>query len=287
MRAAIGLLWFLVAIFGAHALAYAVIRVMPDAATVALGIESAQEAARVAFAEEVKPRDYVQTVRDLFRGELGKTLDGVPVTEEMATALVSSTPRFLLASLIVFFIFLGVSIAPPRILGPTRYFGSLLSFFPPFLAPFLGFGILVSTNAVFNFASNWGAWTLCTFALALPPAAMISAQAAELTRHNLTKPFAITVRAMGASHLQQRYRLLRNLIAELAPTFEKLVVGMITMSLFAEPIFGEAGIGTTAIRAIRRTDPDLLLACVLLFALVINLARMASNAVQRSRGLRS
>jgi len=227
----------------------------------------------------------LQTLAALSRGDLGTTLDGVPVGQEIGTALQASIPRFFVAALLAGLLVFAVSMAPEGALPPLRYLASLLSFFPPFLVAFVGLGVLVSTNATFVFADQWGGWLLSAACLAIPSAALLGAQAAEITDRNLKRPFAITVRAMGATRFQQRLRLSNNLLMELTPTLEKLVTGLLTTALFVEPVFGQAGLGTITLQAIRRTDANLLLALVLLFALVVNVARVLSNVVRSSYGI--
>jgi ABC-type dipeptide/oligopeptide/nickel transport system permease component len=286
MKATSGLVvWFLLSIFGAHALAFALVGALPNPAIVALGVHSGQKGARTTFEQENKTRTYVEAITDIGRGYFGKTLDGVPVSGEVGAAIRASAPRFFVAVLVMVMIVVAFAMMPLSILQPLGYASSLLSFFPPFFAPFVGLGILVSTNAVFDLASEWGGWVLCSLCLAFPSAALVAAQTAEVMNRNLRRPFAMTVRAMGGSRIQQRIRLLNNLWMELTPTFEKLVTGLLTTSLFAEPIFAESGLGATTLRAIRRTDVDLILALVLLFALIVNLARVTSNSVRMSYGL--
>ena len=102
---------------------------------------------------------------------------------------------------------------------------------------------------------------------------------------NLAAPFAVTIRAVGASRQRQRTVLLHNLAMELAPTLEKLAVGLLTATLFAEPVFGLGGIGTVLLRAIRRTDVALLLGVVLLSALVVSTCHAVAEAVRAKYGV--
>ena len=82
---------------------------------------------------------------------------------------------------------------------------------------------------------------------------------------------------MGASHARLRVRLLRSLFVELLPTLEKIVSGLLVSLIFVEPVLGLDGFGTLAIRAIRRSDPDMVLALVLVVAIVVNSARILAE----------
>ena len=98
---------------------------------------------------------------------------------------------------------------------------------------------------------------------------------------------ARTLLALGASLSQQRRILAANLAFEMLPSLQKLSVSLFGILLFVEPIFGVPGVGTTAMRAIRRSDADLLLGVVVIFALLtasIGLAgQLARNRLRRLR----
>lgn len=273
-----------ISVFGAHALAFVVMKGLPEPAVAALGIQSAQPAARAAFEEEKATRGYLRILSDLSHGDLGTTLDGVPVTTELTAALTESLPRLTLACGLVGLAIVGVAFSPRRMLAGFAYLGTLLAFMPPFVAPFVGFGAVLAIGGV---SADWlrSTWLVASICLAVPAAALASAQTAAVTSRNLGLPFAVTLRAVGASQTRQRTRLLRNLILELAPSFEKLGAGLFAALLFVEPIFGLGGLGALMLRAIRRTDVDTILALVLTLALVINLLRILATMIRGRHGV--
>ena len=95
------LAWAAMTILGAHLLAFLAVRALPDRSIGVLGFQVGQEAARSAFDERHRPRSYPETLLGLFRGDLGKTLDSVPVAQELAGAIAASAPRLLLVVLLV------------------------------------------------------------------------------------------------------------------------------------------------------------------------------------------
>ena len=268
-------------VLAAHALTYLLVAVLPDPSIILLGFQSAQESVLSAFQQQTAIRGYGQVLFDLANGDLGKTLDGVPVTAEVWTALEATVPRVVAAFAGVLMVVLAVAFLP-RPGNPAVWHGlTLTSFLPPFLIPFaclvlaLAMDLAIGTEGLFDTG-----WWLTVVAMAVSPAALAGAQTANIMKRNLEEPFAKTVLASGATPIRQRRRLLHNLFVELAPGLEKMLTAMITATMFAEPILGETGFGTMVVRAIRRTDVDLLLASVLAAAIAINLGRVAGVSVR-------
>ena len=277
-------MWAFVSVWGAHALAFVVVRVLPDPSAAALGFQGSQKAAKESFEQEHEARPYLQTLLDLARGNLGNTLDNVSVISEIREATLASGPRLLLAAAIVFFVMGIVVFVPEQALASVSYASGLISFFPPFLMPFLGLGILVSSSTLF--AIPHSIWWLTAVCIAIPAAAFAGMQAADVMNQSLRSAFAVTIQAAGASRFQQRVRLSHNVIMEITPTLEKITSGLLTSLLFAEPILGESGLGTLATRAVRRTDIEMLLGLVLVFAVVVNLTRLMSISIRSVYGIR-
>lgn len=279
------LAWLFLTVAGAHALAFGIVKVLPDPMVSILGLRTAQVEAREAVERSHPARTYGQVLIDLSRGNLGTTLDGVPVGEEMIAGMEASLPRLAGAAALVLAIVLLVALAPTAFLLPVARTGSFLAFFPPFIAPFLALWLVValagSTPSAAFFLEPW----LCGFAVALPAAAFAAAQAAAITGRNLSMPFAVTIRAVGATPLRLRMRLLHHLILEIAPTLEKLAIGLMTALLFAESAFGVSGLGSLTLRAIRRADLDLILTIVGFSAIVIGGLRIATAALRARYGI--
>lgn len=262
-----------VAIFGAHALAYLMLRGLPDPAIAALGLQGGNEAAVAAFEQDHPARTYGQTLLDLIGGRMGFTLDGVPVLTELSQALSSSLPRLLMGALLLGATVIITAFASRKHLKPLAEGFRFVAFLPPFAAPFLALPVVLFI-APGQLAVSKAAAVIC---IALPAMALLCSQTAEITTRNLSSPFAVNIRALGASRQRLRIRLLTSLLVELLPTVEKATVGLLVSLVFVEPVLGLDGFGTLVIRAIRRSDPDLVLGLVLVVAATVNLSRIISE----------
>ncbi len=279
-RWAIALAVLFASTFAAQGLAFAMLKALPDASVAALGLGSAQESARAAFREARPARSYPTVLQQLAHGQLGMTLDGIPVADELSQAAAASLPRLAAAIALIALGLGAVAFASGPTLDRLAAVSRLVAFLPPFVAPFVALGILIAFAGGLTRLGEASA-IAC---IAIPPAALLTAQAAAITRRNLNQPFAVTIRAMGASSARLRIRLTNALAMELAPTLEKVLAGLLTALLFVEPVLGLNGLGTVTMRGIARSDPDLILALVLMTALVINLARLGGLAAARATG---
>ncbi len=268
-------------VLGAHALAYFLLNLLPDAATIALGLEAAKQDVLSSFQSAMPKRTYIETLAGLMRLDLGRTLDAVPVYDELRRALALSAPRVSFAFLIVCAVAVTVAFVS-RI--PRRLF-SFLSFLPPYVSAFIAVLLLLLFGAASPGDPALG--VACTLAVALSPAMLVAEQAATVTARNLATEYARNLVALGANNAFVRRSLLANLLAELAPSLEKVLVLIAASLLFAEPILGLPGLGTAAVRAVRRADADLVMGVTLVFALGVSIARVAAVGVRARFGLRA
>lgn len=274
-------------IFGAHALTYTLIGVLPDAAMVSLGMESVREEVVAAFHADHGVKPYSQVLADLAHLKLGTTLDGIPVTQELVQALKLSLPRVVLGGIIVVLLSLLTALFTPPRIGLLDRLASFLAFLPPYVMPFLGVLIvLVIQKTVGAQISDYLLPIVTVAVISIVPAALAVAQTANIMRRNLESDFARTLVAVGAGTVYQRMRLLHNVVAEIAPSLEKIFTGMVAALLFAEPVLGLSGFGTTTVRAVKRSDPDLLLGVTLMLAISVGVFRLLTLVVRRHYGLR-
>lgn len=266
-------------VLGAHALAYFLVNILPDATLIALGLEGAKHEVLANLQSEAVRRPYAETLFGLLKLDFGRTIDGVQVLDELGRALTLSAPRVAGA--------FGLVCAAAFIAAFTRRVPrtlvSFLSFLPPYVSAFLALLALLAAGAASPGDPALG--VLCMLAVAISPAMLVVGQAAGITHRNLATEFARTLVSIGANDRFLRTRLLPNLTVELVPSLEKVFVMIAAGLLFAEPILGLPGIGTTAVRALRRADPDLVLGVTLVFAFSVVLARLAAVGVRRQFGL--
>ena len=250
----------LCSIFGAHGLVYLLVGVLPDAAAVSLGLESARPELMAAFHSAHAMRPYHIVLADLAGLDLGRSLDGVSVRGELAGSILASLPRLLAGFGLIVLVCVATALFARGSGGKLERVASLIAFLPPYLMPFLGLLLLLSLRPVLGVElSEASALIVAVLAIAATPAALIAAQTSNITRRNLGSDFARTLAAAGAGPLRVRLWLLHNIVAELAPSLEKMFTWMVATLLFAEPILGLGGFGTMAVRAVRRSDADLLL----------------------------
>jgi ABC-type dipeptide/oligopeptide/nickel transport system permease component len=276
----------LVSIIGAHGLTYLLLGVLPDAAVVSLGLESARTEVVAAFHASQELRTYGQVITDLALLDLGSTLDGIPVSEELGHAVSSSAPRIFLGALLIVIAALATALLIPN---QGQYLGvgaSFLAFLPPYVMPFIGVILVLALQIMLGISpSETTVLWISAVAISIVPAALAVAQTVNIMRSNLQSDHARTLRAVGLAAFKQRLRLLHNVAAEIVPSLEKMFTGMVAALLFAEPILGLSGFGTTAVRAVRRSDPDLLLAVTLVLAVSVGILRLLALAVRRRYGL--
>jgi ABC-type dipeptide/oligopeptide/nickel transport system permease component len=179
----------------------------------------------------------------------------------------------------------GTAFLPRGALRPVAISASFVTFIPPFFAPYLLLWANVRLQEQYSQDPQSLAWWLCALSVAAPAGAFAASQAALITLRNLRLPFVLTIRAVGASEARVRVRLLHHLLVESAPTFEKIAIGMVTALLFAEATFSQSGFGAMILRAIRRTDVDLIIVATTLLAATTALLRLFTMELRASYGL--
>jgi ABC-type dipeptide/oligopeptide/nickel transport system permease component len=269
----------LVVVLGAHALAYFLVNVLPDAALVALGIQGANQEVLSTFRAGVEHRSYAESLLGVLRFDFGRTIDGVPVVDEIAQGALSSAPRVGIAALIALVTVLGVAFAR-RV---PRLAISVVSFLPPYVIASLALLALLAAGQ--GGLDSAVVQLTAAVAIAVSPTALLAEQTAGITARNLASDFTRTMAAAGASHGFIRSKLLANLAAELAPSFDKALVVLLASLMFAEPILGLPGLGTTTVRAVRRADPGLLVGVTVFFAICVATTRVLAVLVRRRFGL--
>lgn len=274
------------AILGAHALTYLLAGALPQAAVAALGLFSADETLLAAFANSSPSRTYFETLIGLAVGDLGRTLDGQTVAIELGRALSESAPRIAASlALLVGICAVTALLVREKGMGVKRV-GDFIAFLPPYVAPFLGLAVVLGVQFSSGVALSRAVYEIVgVFALSMGGGALLAAQTARITQRNLASDFARSIKAAGATRWQLRMRLIHNLVTEIGPTFEKMVVGLAAALFFVEPILNLGGFGTLAARAVRRSDTDLLLGVTLVVACIVAIARILVATTRLAYGV--
>lgn len=243
-----------------------------------LGIYGAQVDVLASLTQLTPTRSYLETFTGLLHLDLGKSVDGLPVAGELVNGILYSLPRVLFAFICsIMAAFLAASLAG-RIYKGVFPVLSYVLFLPSYAVSFLVFTLLLKSNIGFYFGPMT-LWLACAVAISLPPSALVASQAFVITNKNLSSQHSVNLLSLGVPKARVRNLLYRNLVYEITPTLEKIMTGIITGLMFAEMVFGLPGIGALAIRAIRRSDVDLLLGVVVAFSLLICLARLVSTGI--------
>lgn len=267
----------------AHALTVALVRVLPSSAEQLLGIFGVREEALRTLAEINPPRSYASMVRGLLHFDFGITADGVSVAAEILEGLGHSVPRLASAILISF---AAATATALLILRTERLFSfglSYLVFFPPYGVPFILLAGLLVSGIVVSQESPI-VWLAGVVAIAAGPAAMLTVQAGAVMKRHLASAHAAFLLANGVQPRRLRFLILANVGVELTPTFEKVVAGALTSLMFSELVLGLPGVGNLAVRAVRRSDLELLSGVVLTFCVLICAARIASALARHAYG---
>jgi ABC-type dipeptide/oligopeptide/nickel transport system permease component len=262
-------------VLAAHAAAYALVRVLPPTAQQVLGLAGWSPELRSGLEGARQTRDYGMILRDLARGDLGVSADGVPVRTELAASARSSIPRMLFALGLGFAAaFLAAWTAPARATVATSGWW-FLTFFPPY-----GYSVLAATLVLLLTRGvpvpGGIPWLLCALSAAASPMALLAGQARTVMSFHLTAPHSTYLRANGVGEDRIRLLCLRNALAEMLPTMEKVIAGTLTGLVLAEFLLGLPGFGLLTFRTVRRSDAEMLGGIVLLFASLISLARFSA-----------
>ena len=280
----------IITIWAVHFIAFCLISYLPDSSVIALGIFSANNSAADAFRTSLELRSYSQIFCDLLRFNFGSTLDNVPVITEILNSSYKTLPRMIVAFGLVFLAITFSALFTKADNRETKFeklsmFGIFL---PSFFLPLFIFSLFIISGLIsYSQGISFSLWIGSTLAISITPLFLGYLQSKRVMRILLQKPFALQYRSYGFPEHYVRLKLLRNLIDEISPTSEKLLTAMLTQIILAESIFNINGIGSLSVRAVKRSDVNLILGIVLFFSAFIALLRISAIIIRLSnRGWR-
>jgi peptide/nickel transport system permease protein len=203
---------------------------------------------------------YWSSLNHLLHGNLGRSVAGdYPVSELFANRFWHSVPQWLGAAILcALAIPLGMVFCTRRIGIPRRVwlFTSHALLIPQFMAAMVLFAFYISA------VSPWIPQNLDTVArgcfaiisAALLPAGMLFIAAANSARSYASENFATTYLAMGMSWTLIRWRLLRNVLLAMRPLIGRVILAVLTGTLFAELTFSINGVGKLFVDSLRSSD---------------------------------
>lgn len=258
----------------AYLLAYALVAVLPDASYAAFGIFSSNEAVVSAWRNTQAHDGLGDRAARLTHLDFGRTLDGVPVLDQLSTALLVSAPHLVIGAMFIMVVVVGVGYRG----YPGGKFEQIVSF-SNFLPQYVLVVAIALSAATLNNAPGFQG-ILAGLALGIAPASLMAAQAYQITAVNLRSEHVRFHRACGASEHEVRRRLFKNLLFGLLPSFQNALLALIGSLLFVEIALGIGGLGALTARAIRRTDVDLVLGLVVFYAFSTSLIQGFSRMVR-------
>ncbi len=261
------------AILAAHAVAYFGISLLPDSATRLAGILGGSDAILTGLREQFQQRGYLNRLGSLLVGDMGNSVDGVPIVRVIGDALALSAPRLLLAALLLVAVGAAVLRRPPSDDKLTPWLEWAVQI-PPFVWCFIGFIVVVlisdgvdkSILSVSSFAT-----VLATMAA---PAALLALQTRSVMRDLAGSDFAVYMKSLGIGEAEAAGVVRSAAIRQLMPSIEKLVMWLTLSLIFAEMLLSMPGLGLALTAALSLSDVDALLGLIIVLAVISNGTRL-------------
>jgi ABC-type dipeptide/oligopeptide/nickel transport system permease component len=263
----------ILAVLGTHALTSAIVLVLPRFEIAVLGIQAGSHSVREHLVDRVAQRSYIDRLFGLPSFDFGSSIDGTLVFTDLLTAMTVTIP-LLLAVIVGSFAFVAISlwIRSPHRLGNEWGF-SFLTFLPSFVPCFVGFALLLHFR-IFQLTTIGAIlWLAAGFCAAITPTLVLRSQALSLLQNEEEAAHARYLRAEGVGPATLRRWSIRNVFILLLPSIDKWFAWVMGTVMFSEIIFGLAGLGSAAARAVRRSDADLIVGVAVVVALLVNLVR--------------
>jgi ABC-type dipeptide/oligopeptide/nickel transport system permease component len=253
-------------VFTVHAITYALVGALPNAAISALGLLGGNAAAVSAFWQSRKLLPYPQHLANVVHGDFGLTINQVPVFGEVMQALGSSVPviiaALVIAVLLVVWLFQNYKSTQQR---RTVAFFDFLNFIPPFFIPFFAGALIFATI----YAGNAVILRLALLvSLALPVYFMLASTLLRLRGDEDGQIYPSALAANGVAQVEITMSILKVAVSKLAGTFDRAVVIAVVCLMLAEPTLGLPGLGTLTARAVRTADPNLTIGVTVATALI-------------------
>lgn len=248
-----------------HASTFVVFDILPEATYARLGSAAVNRQVLERTREQLglegsAAERYLRSLRNTIRLDLGSSLQsGYPVSRLLASRAQLSLPTILAATCVA-----GLAAAIAAWLYSSRTLSItkrvLLELSPALLLPqFAAATILAIAATMFGTTSRSRSIAdfLLVLSVAAMPAGILFMAAARSAREACGARFALAYEARGFSWQQIRVILQSNIWLGLAPLCNRLVLSVVTGTVFAELAFDRPGIGALLADAIRAGDQPL------------------------------
>jgi peptide/nickel transport system permease protein len=236
--------------------------------------------------DQTAPERYLHYLIGLAHGSLGISYESQqPVTGLILSQLGSSAALTLAALAVAWVVAIAVILLtaarPPLLEGIGRAFEVLTAALPDFWV-----GLLLVT--VFAFTLHWfpaighglRGLVLPALALGLPLAGFLGQITRQSFEDAMSKPFALSVRARGASETRLRLRhALRHALLPGIALSNWAIGWLIGGSVAMEQIFARRGLGTLILTAVQRRDFPVIMGSVVLIALIYVIANIVTDVL--------
>lgn len=263
-------------VFIAHFTAYTLVAFLPTTGIVILGIGAADPNVLENYRAQFDiPDSYQKAFIQLISWDFGKTLDGVSVSSTLYTGLAQSMPILAISFSLIITAILFALFWPRVISGNiTRGLLEFATFLPAFLPAFLLFILVVLSGTVLILQQSLLTVAILGICVGFTPCCL-----AILTIHNgfqleNTERYVHFMRACGFGK-NDIYRNTRKAVLLYSiSSWEKLLTLQIAVLIFTEAVFSYPGFGSALVRALQRTDVNLLLASIVSISIAVATLRV-------------
>jgi len=263
-----------------HALTYGLMISLPAAASTALGLLAGNPAAVSEFERSRPITPYFEHLLNVAHGDLGLTINRVPVTNEILSALPSSIITIFFGLAISLLLVVGLAkasaFAEQRCL--VQYF-DFLNLIPPFIVPFAAAAVLFATPLA---GSELAIHCALYASVVLPTFFMLFSTLLRLRLEEDSRPYNQVLASNGVESKALRAAAVSSAAFVLCGILDRAVVIALVCLLLAETVLGVQGLGTLTARAVRTSDINLTIGVTLTSALIVVLTGVMATWIQHA-----
>jgi len=153
------------------------------------------------------------------------------------------------------------------------------AFIPAYLPGFLLLSLSVIATTSVVFVDSWTRDLVLGTVIGVTPACLAVNVILGAYEVELTEPYVRVMRGYGYDDERIFRRIRRAALLYAIPSWEKLLSFQIVVLIFTEAVFSYPGFGSLFLRAVQRTDTNLILAAVLCISTVIVITRGISSMI--------
>jgi ABC-type dipeptide/oligopeptide/nickel transport system permease component len=260
----------------AHAVAFALVGLLPKTGIAVLGIGAADPAVLVHYYDQLEvPRSYHEALCDLVAWNFGKTLDQVSAAKTMEAAIAHSLPLLLVSNVLLAAATGAAFFWPSVFMGAyRRRLFEFLTFVPAYLPGFLVLAVAVTTGSVLIFEESLWRELCLGLCIGAMPSCLSVTTIGNAYAIECTQRYVQFMRACGYNETGIAAVVRKAVLLYWLPISEKIFNLQLAVLIFTEGIFSHPGFGSMLLLAVQRTDVNLILASVIIISLSVTLVRL-------------